>query len=175
MTNYFIVPGLGNSGPGHWQTLFEQEGPNISRIDQIEWDTPSSDDWIRNIDEAISSIDPSTVILVGHSLGCAAIANWARHFNRKIKGALLVAPSDLEAPQYTFDTKGFKEVPTERINFPTIVVASTNDQWVSIERAELFAKNWGSQFINIGEAGHINVASGYGHWPEGWEILNSKF
>jgi len=28
MTNYFIVPGLGNSGPEHWQTYFEKSGNN---------------------------------------------------------------------------------------------------------------------------------------------------
>jgi predicted alpha/beta hydrolase family esterase len=73
---------------------------------------------------------------------------------------LLVAPSDLEAPQYTFPAKGFSLLPLDKINFKTIVVASTNDPWVLIERAKFFADKWGSQFINIGDAGHINAAPG---------------
>ena len=173
MTNYFIVPGLGNSGPDHWHTHFENSGQNFIRINQKDWDTPASADWVKNIDEALSGYDLSTVILIGHSLGCTAIANWAKHSQKIIKGALLVAPSDLEAPKYNFETIGFDHVPLDKINFKTTVVASTNDEWVSIERAMFFAANWESEFINIGEAGHINAASGFGKWDEGLEILKS--
>ena len=173
MTNYFIVPGLGNSGPDHWQTHFENSGQNFIRINQKDWDTPASADWVKNIDEALSGYDLSTVILIGHSLGCTAIANWAKHSQKIIKGALLVAPSDLEAPRYTFPTVGFDHVPLDKINFKTTVVASTNDEWVSIDRTMFFAANWESELINIGEAGHINAASGFGKWDEGLEILKS--
>ena len=41
MTNYFIVPGLGNSGPEHWQTYFEKSGSNFQRIEQQEWEAPA--------------------------------------------------------------------------------------------------------------------------------------
>jgi len=173
MTNYFIVPGLGNSGPDHWQTHFENSGQNFIRINQKDWDTPASADWVKNIDEALSGYDLSTVILIGHSLGCTAIANWAKHSQKIIKGALLVAPSDLEAPKYNFETIGFDHVPLDKINFRTTIVASTNDEWVSIERAMFFAANWESELINIREAGHINAASGFGKWDEGLEILKS--
>ncbi|RZK16567.1 MAG: alpha/beta hydrolase [Pedobacter sp.] len=171
MTNYFIVPGLGNSGPDHWQTHFENSGDNFYRIDQNEWDAPASRDWIENIETTLSNYDLSTVVLIGHSLGCTAIANWAKEHKKVIKGALLVAPSDLEAPRYTFPTVGFDRVPLDKINFKTIVVASSNDEWVSLERAKFFADHWGSEFYNIGEAGHINAVSGYGEWPAGLEIL----
>ncbi|GGE57455.1 hypothetical protein EV200_103242 [Pedobacter psychrotolerans] len=173
MTNYFIIPGLGNSGPDHWQTHFENSGENFTRIEQQDWETPTSNDWITNIEEALSGYDLSTVVLIGHSLGCTAIANWAKHYQKKIKGALLVAPSDLEAPKYTFDTIGFDHVPLDKISFKTIVVASTNDEWVSIKRAAFFAEKWGSEFINIGNAGHINADAGFGEWPNGLEILKT--
>jgi len=171
MTNYFIVPGLENSGADHWQTHFENSAERFVRIDQKDWDAPASADWVENINEALTHYDLSTVVLIGHSLGCTAIANWAKASKKIIKGALLVAPSDLEAPRYTFPTVGFDHVPLEKLNFKTIVVASTNDEWVSIERATLFAEHWGSELINIGDAGHINAASGYGKWDKGLEIL----
>nr|WP_276902339.1 alpha/beta fold hydrolase [Pedobacter kyonggii] len=98
MTYYFIVPGLGNSGPDHWQTHFEKSGDHFIRINQREWNTPASKDWIETIDQAIADYNLADVILIGHSLGCTAIANWAKQYQKKIKGALLVAPSDLEAP-----------------------------------------------------------------------------
>jgi predicted alpha/beta hydrolase family esterase len=173
MTNYFIIPGLGNSGPQHWQTYFEQSGNHFQRINQQEWDAPVCDDWLANMDAVLSNYDLSTVVLIGHSLGCVTIAHWAVRFNKKIKGTLLVAPSDIENPVYTFPAVGFAPIPTSKIGFKTIVVASTDDPWVSIERATLFANNWGSELINIGNAGHINAASGFGEWKQGLEILKT--
>lgn len=173
MTNYFIVPGLGNSGPEHWQTYFEKSGSNFQRINQKEWDAPKCEDWIATIDKAISNYDPSTIVLIAHSLGCATVAHWATNYNRQIKGALLVAPSDLEAQHYTFPATGFAPIPLKKLIFKTIVIASEDDVWVTFERAKFFANHWGSEFINIGKAGHINVASGYTNWEEGLEILRS--
>jgi uncharacterized protein len=171
MTHYLIIPGLGNSGPAHWQTWFEQQLPNSKRIEQTEWDAPDLSDWLKAIDEAVAAYDPSTVVLIGHSLGCSTIAHWARHSGKIIKGALLVAPSDIEAPVYTFPATGFTPIPLGKIPFKTIVVASNNDVWVSAERARFFADSWGSDYINIGDAGHINADAGFGHWEEGMSIL----
>ncbi len=175
MTTNFIIPGLGNSGPEHWQTYFENSGDHFQRIHQQEWDAPVCSDWIETIENAIADYNLETVVLIGHSLGCAAIAHWTKHYNKKVKGALLVAPSDIDAPQYTFPAKGFDPVPLDPFDFPTIIVASANDPWVSLDRAEFFADNWGSEFINIGKAGHINAASGYGQWEEGLEILERLY
>jgi uncharacterized protein len=171
MTNYFIVPGLGNSGEEHWQTYFENSGDDFRRINQLEWDAPDCNDWVSTIEEQLKSFDLSTVVLIAHSLGCATIAHWAEKYNRKIKGALLAAPSDIEAPVYDFPATGFSPIPVSKINFKTIVVASANDPWVSLARAKYFAGNWGSDFVNIGNAGHINTAAGYGPWPQGLELL----
>lgn len=165
------MPGLGNSGPEHWQTYFENKGNNFYRINQHDWDAPTCEQWIETIDKKVLEFDLSTVVLIAHSLGCSAIAHWATKYKRQIKGALLVAPSDLEAPQYTFPATGFAPIPLGKINFKTIVVASADDIWVSLERAKFFANNWGSEFINIGNAGHINVSAGFTNWDKGIEIL----
>ena len=113
------------------------------------------------------------MVLISHSLACAAICHRANKHARKIKGALLVSPSDVEAPKYTSqtETEGFSPIPLQKIPFKTVVVASADDPWVSLERAKFFADNWGSEFINIGNAGHINVASGYGEWQQGLDFL----
>jgi uncharacterized protein len=171
MLTYFIIPGLGNSGPEHWQTFFEQSGDNFKRIQQKDWDSPKCEDWIETIEKELNGYDLSEVVLIGHSLGCSTIAHWAAKHGKQIKGALLVAPSDLEAPQYTFPAKGFAPIPLKKLNFKTIVVASADDIWLSLERAEFFAESWGSEFINIGNAGHINAASGHTNWTEGLELL----
>lgn len=171
MTHYLIIPGLGNSGPAHWQTWFEQQLPNCKRIEQKEWDAPDLSDWLKAIDEAVAAYDPSSVVLIGHSLGCSTIAHWAKQAGKQIKGAMLVAPSDIEAPVYTFPATGFTPIPLEKIPFKSIVVASNNDVWVSAERARFFADSWGSDYINIGDAGHINADAGFGPWEEGMSIL----
>ena len=171
MINYFIIPGLGNSGPEHWQTYFEKSGDNFNRILQREWDAPVCAEWIETIDKTLAPYDLSTVVLIAHSLGCSAIAHWASVYNRSIKGAMLVAPSDPEAPHYDFPAKGFDPMPLKRIAFKTVVVASVDDVWVSLNRAKYFADHWQSEFINVGSAGHINVASGFGEWKQGLDIL----
>lgn len=172
MTQYLILPGLGNSGPAHWQTYFEQSAPNFIRVEQEEWDAPNCDTWIDTIDRAVLAYDSSEVVLIGHSLACCTIAHWANKYQRTIKGALLVAPSDIENPVYTFPATGFVPIPLQVIPFKTLVVASSNDPWVSLERAQLFAKAWGSQLKNIGPAGHINADSGFGQWQEGLALLD---
>lgn len=173
MTNYFIIPGLGNSGTFHWQTYFENSGANFRRIHQQEWDAPDCEEWVSAIDAALTHYDPATVVLIGHSLGCVTIAHWAKKYQQKIKGALLVAPSDIEAPVYAFPATGFAPIPLDKIGFKTIVVASSNDVWVSPERAQFFATHWGSTLVNIGDAGHINAASGHYEWLQGLELLKN--
>ncbi|WP_419699892.1 RBBP9/YdeN family alpha/beta hydrolase [Mucilaginibacter sp. NFX135] len=165
-----IHPGLGNSGPAHWQSLWEKQF-NFGRIEQQDWETPVCSDWITTLNSYVQRYDPKNVILVGHSLACTTIAYWAQAYNIKIKGALLVAPSDTEADTYPPGTSGFTPVPLIKLPFKSITVASSNDYYVTSERARLFADSWGSELVEIGDAGHINLASGFGEWPKGLELL----
>ena len=96
----FIVPGLGNSGPDHWQTHFERQHPAFTRIQQQEWEAPTRADWVAALDQALAGENLARVVLVAHSLGCATIAHWAAQYGRRIRGALLVAPSDVETAHY---------------------------------------------------------------------------
>jgi predicted alpha/beta hydrolase family esterase len=164
-------PGLGNSGEQHWQTLWEKQFLEFIRIEQRDWEAPVCSEWIAMLDDYVMRQAPENVILVGHSLACCTVVNWARQYNRPIKGALLVAPSDTEAPSYPSDTTGFTPMPLNRLPFPSITVTSTNDFYVTPERAMYFANAWGSELITIGEAGHINVAAGFGEWHAGLELL----
>ena len=171
-TRVFIVPGLGSSGPDHWQTHFERTLPDCTRIEQREWDVPDRAEWVARLEEALDGEDLSQVVLVAHSLGCVTVAHWAGQYGHRIKGALLVAPSDVETAHYAaFPTTGFGPMPLARLPFPSKVVCSQNDAWVSPARARQFAEAWGSELVDIGAAGHINAASGYGPWPAGLALL----
>jgi hypothetical protein len=50
-------------------------------------------------------------------------------------------------------------------------VASANDPYGSLEFARFAASAWGSRFINIGSAGHINSNSGLGEWNDGFFLF----
>lgn len=54
--------------------------------------------------------------------------------------------------------------------FPSIVVASADDPYSTLDSAKSCAESWGSRFINIGTAGHINSSSGLGNWREGFSL-----
>ena len=171
--NYcFILPGLNNSGSQHWQTYWENNY-GFTRIEQQDWDHPIAEQWIQTIETTLSNYPLNEVILIGHSLACSTIVRWAARYRHIIKAALLVGPSDTEAPSYPAGTTGFTPMPAYKLPFPSVVVASTNDFYVSLERAHFFAAQWGSSVIEAGALGHINSASGIGDWPQGYAILQT--
>jgi uncharacterized protein len=164
------VAGLWNSGPLHWQTHWEAKH-GWPRVQQADWDHPRRIDWMAALDRAVAG-SPSPPVLAAHSLGCALVAQWAAdRGGRGVAGAFLVAPSDVEAPDYPVEGRDFASMALEPLPFPSIVVGSTNDEYVSVERLRLFSASWGSRLVLIGDAGHINGAAGYGPWPEGEAML----
>lgn len=174
-TSVFILPGLGNSGPEHWQSCWENKHPSFKRIHQVEWEVPDCHDWVTTLDQAIAA-SQQAIVLVAHSAARTLISHWAIYaenslHRKKVKAALLVAPSDVEADGYPPGTKNFRPMPLQALPFPSIVVASTNDIYVSFERAQFFAQAWGSRLVSIGAAGHINAASALGDWWQGMQML----
>jgi len=169
-----ILPGLGNSGPEHWQSLWERADPSCIRVLQDEWNAPHVGAWSARLAHVVDSHD-APLVLVAHSSACAMVAHWAHAAGpdalQKIRGALLVAPSDPDSPNYPAGPVGFGPVPAETLPFPTIVVASDSDQYLSVDRASAYAAAWGSRLVVLPRAGHINAASGFGDWPQGWTLL----
>lgn len=173
MTHYFIIPGYQGSEQDHWQTWIESKGSNFRRIQQRDWNNPDISEWASNINKAISGFDPGNVILVAHSLGCHAVAEWVKKYNRRIRAALLVAPPDAELVNARIKSNLIETERIIRFPFKSTVVASSSDPWISIEKASFYARNWGGEFINIGDAGHINSLSGHGEWEQGYDILKN--
>ncbi len=166
-----IVPGLFNSGPDHWQSHWERRLPGAERVDQSDWERPTLGEWTASLAEAVRR-RPGAV-LIAHSLGCAVVAHLAQiNRGRGIAGALLVAPADVNRDGAAGRLlMGFSPMPGRRLPFPSLVVASRADLYVEIECAESYARGWGSSFVDLGRAGHINVESGHGPWPEGLGLL----
>lgn len=167
-----IVPGLYNSGPDHWQSHWERVLPDAERVEQADWERPTLGEWVANLVDAVRRRPGA--ILVAHSLGCALVTHLAHLRGRRgIAGALLVAPADVnrEGPAGRLLT-GFGPMPRAPLPFPTTVVASRNDPFVRFDQALGFADDWGSHLVDLGRAGHINVESGHGPWPEGRRLLD---
>jgi predicted alpha/beta hydrolase family esterase len=166
------LPGLGDSGPGHWQTLWEAADPDGRRVTQADWDRPGPDAWHERLEEAVREAEPP-VVLVAHSLGCALTARWAHSGSAdKVAGALLVAPPDVDAAEHSVpEIYPFAPMPLDTLPFRSIVVVSTDDPYGRVERQREFAEAWGADLIEIGPKGHINADSGLGDWPEGRALL----
>jgi predicted alpha/beta hydrolase family esterase len=165
-----IVPGLYGSGTEHWQSQWEVQYPEFVRVNQRDWNAPVCHDWVATLDAA-SRKENDNVILVGHSLGSVTIAHWASRYRRRIVGALLVAPSDTEAATFPKGTTGFRPIPTARLPFPSTVVASTEDPYISFDRVAELAGAWGSKLIVLGACGHISTPDGFGPWPAGIQYI----
>jgi predicted alpha/beta hydrolase family esterase len=171
-TQILILPGIGNSGPQHWQSLWEATGPSFRRVAQRDWDNPICSEWQAQLQAAVESAGPNTV-LVAHSLACLVVAHWVATSNHRIKAALLVAVPNPLGPSFPPEAIGFAPVPKQAFPFPSVVVASTDDPYGTLEHSRECASSWGSRLVTIGAAGHINAASGLGSWSEGYALLQS--
>jgi predicted alpha/beta hydrolase family esterase len=170
MAPYLIIPGWGSSGPDHWQTHWERELAHATRVQMPDWIYPRRAEWVGALDRAIrASAEPP--ILIAHSLGCLAVAAWAARAQVVIRGAMLVAPPDVDRADAPVVLQDFGPVPREPLPFPSIVVASDNDRHASLARVARMARELGSQLTVMTAAGHINRESGFGPWPDGRALL----
>jgi uncharacterized protein len=171
LTPILIIPGLGGSGPHHWQTYLERSFPGTLRVHQDDWDKPDRGVWIDRLVAAME--DAPGAVLVAHSLGCALVSHVAAERpDLIIEAALLVAPADVESADHAPRCiRGFAPIPRRPLPCRSVVVASNDDPFVTLPRARAFADAWGADFVDAGQLGHINVEAGFGPWSMGERIL----
>lgn len=106
-------------------------------------------------------------LLIGYSTGAIAVALAAEALKGfDVRGAFLVAPPDDDSLA-TLDDGLWPQTPRARLPWPSVLVASRTDPWSSHRQSLALASDWGSDFIDAGEAGRIDADSGYGPWPDG--------
>ena len=169
-----VLPGWQGSGPGHWQTRWVQSH-GYTVVEQDDWLHPRRGDWLARLDEVLidTAGNGADIVLAAHSLGCIQVAAWAavsRHTAR-IRGALLVAPGDVERSDLREQIPGWAPIARQCLPFAATLVGSRNDPYCSHERARGLASDWGARWVDLGDAGHINADSGLGDWPEGQALL----
>lgn len=180
-----ILPGWLNSGPRHWQSLW-QAAHGYTRVDQHDWARPLRGDWITRLEEVVlAQAAGKPVTLVAHSLGCLLVVAWAAlsRNTHRVGSAFLVAPCDVTAPELppalfswkpaiVFNPVRDPSVP-QTLPFTSLLVASQTDPYCSFPQAQALATTWGSTLVDCGERGHINAESGLGHWPAGHDWLRA--
>ncbi len=173
-----IVPGLREHVPNHWQTLLAARLPKVNSVPPLEHDKLSCAARVEAVERAMAILE-GPVIIVAHSAGAMMVVHWAARFGAsKVRGALLAAPADLETPMpagypttAVLQAHGWLPIPRTPLPFPSIVAASSNDPLARLERTRGFAQAWGSRWVELGDVGHLNPASGFGEWHQADDLI----
>jgi hypothetical protein len=174
-----IVPGLRDHVPDHWQTRLADELPDAITVPRMQEGKLSCAAWVAALDRTLDAV-AGPVVLVAHSAGAMIVVHWAQSHRRAILGALLAAPPDFETPlpagyptPDVLQANGWLPTPRAPLPFPSIVAAGADDPLGRIERIEALARDWGSRFVDLGNVGHLNPASGYGPWPDAHRFIRT--
>ncbi len=172
-----FVPGLRDHVEDHWQTHLAKAIPGSVTVEPLTTDRLSCEARVKALDDALAQIE-GDVILAAHSAGCLMVAHWAEQPTRKIRGALLATPADVENPlpegyplKADLDANGWLPIARSPLPFPTLVAASRNDPLADYAKVGDLAAAWGAELVDIGDVGHLNPAAGYGPWDAGHGLL----
>ena len=174
-TTYVFIAGIGNSEPEHWQSLWRGRAAKGVWVEHGSWNNPIRDVWVKEFDDTLKSIE-GPKILIAHSLGCTLVTEWASEYgDDAIVGSFLVSMPDVHGENFPAQAVGFGAPRPVRLPFRTVVVASEDDPYGSLESSSAGAEKLGARLVNVGRKGHINLNSGLGDWPEGWAIFSTEF
>lgn len=167
MRPVLLVPGIHNSGPTHWQSLWEARHPGVTRVPQRDWDHPVCNEWVASLDAAVRAAAQPPIV-VAHSLGCLVVARWAAGSSRAVHALLLVAVPDPLGPQFPPEARGFAPLPTALPGRRVRLVSSRDDPYSSPAFTETVVRQWQAEHLDLGARGHLNAQSGLGDWPQAW-------
>lgn len=172
-----FVPGLRDHVEDHWQTHAARALPGSVTVEPLTTDRLSRAARVTALDAALQGI-AGEVVIAAHSAGCLMVAAWAQQATRRIKGALLATPADVENPLppgypsfEDLNANGWVPILRSPLPFPTTVVASRNDPLAGFDKVAELAKAWGAELHDAGEVGHLNPPAGFGPWGEAAALI----
>ncbi|MET9252146.1 alpha/beta hydrolase [Streptomyces sp. NPDC003717] len=178
MVAYVIIPGIDGSDERHWQSRWEEQwGASAVRTAPASWSEPDLGDWVAAVEAAYETAArrDSRVVLVAHSLGCWAAAQWLDGWAGPVTGpvaAFLVAPPDPAGPGFPREAAAtFLGLTARPLPCPSLLVASDDDPYCDPATAVSFGHGWQAEMHLVESHGHINSGSGLGDWPAGRELL----
>lgn len=172
---YLTLPGIGGSGPDHWQTHWENCDTRIRRVEQEDWNSPNLEAWLRNTSDAVRSSDRS-VVLIAHSLSCLLVPfmmHADEEIRRNIAGLFLVAVPDPRSPVFPKSAADFANHPKTPLWCPVLSLISEDDPYGATVYASALTQKWGGHSISLGKCGHVNEASGLADWGHGRDLLSA--
>jgi predicted alpha/beta hydrolase family esterase len=172
MRKMITLPGIHGSGASHWQTIWERAETHFKRFHPASWDQPDLGDWISSLERSVQSCREPPV-LVAHSLAGLLVAHWASRSSCKIAGAFLVSVPDPKGAQFPGAATPFQQTPAKPLSFPSLLIASTDDPYGSLDYARQLSVEWQSRLVVAGALGHINESSNLGDWPQGRALLDA--
>lgn len=156
-----LVPGRGIPSQTHWMHDWarrsgyiwapEPPGPPYDLAERVE--------ALRVTIDA----DDTPAILVAHSAGCLTVAGWAARHEGPVLAALLATPP--------FIPPEWMDVPRQALPFRSILAASRTDPHCTPAQARAYAADWGAEFFDAGDVGHLDGATGFGPWPDGEALV----
>ena len=167
-----LLPGWLDSDPAHWQSRW-QRLHGYRRVTQSDWLWPRRGDWMARLEEVLLESE-APAVLVAHSLGCHLVAAWSAHskITSRVRGALLVAPPDIERDDMPPNLHAWRPILRHRLPFAAVAVTSDDDPYGSANRAAQLVREWGARQVSLAAAGHINGDSGLGDWPAGQSLIS---
>ncbi len=163
-----VVPGLHDSGPDHWQTWLQRHYRSALRVRQHDWSVPDLERWADGIVDALAGEPRGPWVAVAHSFGCLALVRALLRGAPGIEAVVLVAPAD------PLKFGAAEALPCQPLPVASTLVASRTDPWMPFGSSVNWSRVWGSQLVDLGDAGHVNVASGHGPWPLGRQLLERR-
>lgn len=164
MATTLLVPGLDGGGDGHWLSWFENIIPDTRRAAPPDPKNMDLSEWSAALRWRIDRSE-EPVFIIAHGFGCLAAVRAAHDLPGRVDGALLVAPFDPDNLRLAW------LLPEEPLGFHATIVGSSNDPHMRLSKAAFWAGFWSCEFVNVGRAGGIDPAAGFGPWPAGLAIL----
>lgn len=178
MMHTIIVPGVGGSEHDHWQSWLQRQLMSCSRVQQQDWHQPILKKWVAQWLKTVQQVH-APIQVVAHSFGCltsVAALDQYPEVCKKVKKLILVAPANpARFTDIGFSINDMNNYQAYfhqiKLKVATDLLISENDPWLSFEDAKKLAHAWQVRPRNLGQVGHINVASGFGPFPEIYDHL----
>ena len=150
-----IVPGADGSGPAAWRRRY----PRAPRVVRLPGAATDLNRWAASVATSIDACRDAPLVLA-HGFGVLATLRATSLFERRVAGAMLVAPADPD------DYGVLVRLPATPLPYPTLLVASRDDPGIKLTKAGALATRWGSRFAVV-------ERSGDDRWQEGARLLRA--
>jgi len=168
-----ILPGLGGSGPEHWQSWLAgrlADGHQVRFPDLPNLDAPVLADWLTALGATLDGLPDGGYDVVCHSL---AGLLWLHHAARRPAGprparVLLVAPPSPRTaiPELrTFVPPPLDADAVRRAAGGTVLVCADNDPYCPEGAALAYGRPLKLPVTVLPGQAHLNTEAGYGPWP----------